>query len=271
MGIFGKRQRDSEPVETEIEQDVPIPEGEPGVDRDWIRSVDGPFDISERPELDGAMDLGSLRIPQLSGMELRLDIEKSTRRLVGVTCTLGGNKVQLQAFAAPRSSGLWTEIRSALVEGLGKAGGAAQEAEGIFGPELQARMPARAADGRVVHQPARFMGVDGPRWFLRVVINGPAAQQGNESLNDVLAFVRSVVVNRGDEPRPPRELLELVAPQSILDAAAEKVANQAAAGTATPDQAAPDQAIPAIPDQEPNIPSPSDPDPSDPEKPQDQT
>ncbi|MBW8173454.1 DUF3710 domain-containing protein [Ornithinimicrobium sp. Arc0846-15] len=223
MAIFGKRQRNSEPVEPEIEDNLPAPDGEPGVDRDWDRPVDGPFDIAERPELDGLLDLGSMRIPQRPGMELRLDVEKSTQRLVGVTCGLGPNKVQLQAFAAPRSSGLWAEIRAALVEGLAKAGGSAEEIESMFGPALQARMPSRSNDGRVVYQPARFMGVDGPRWFLRVVINGPAAGR-DDSLNDVLSFVRSVVVDRGDEPRPPRELLELRAPQAVVDAAAAKQA-----------------------------------------------
>lgn len=223
MAIFGKRQRNSEPVQPDVEENLPAPDGEPGVDRAWDRPVDGPFDIAERPDLDGLLDLGSMRIPQRSGMELRLDVEKSTQRLVGVTCGLGPNKVQLQAFAAPRSSGLWAEIRAALVEGLAKAGGSAEETEGMFGPALQARMPSRSNDGRVVYQPARFMGVDGPRWFLRVVINGPAAGQ-DDSLTDVLSFVRSVVVDRGDEPRPPRELLELRAPQAVVDAAAAKQA-----------------------------------------------
>ena len=67
----------------------------------------------------------------------------------------------------------------------------------------------------------RFVGVDGPRWFLRVVVNGPAAAD-DAQMAPVLSFVRSIVVRRGDEPRPPREVLELTAPQGVLEAAAKQ-------------------------------------------------
>ncbi|MCE0487893.1 DUF3710 domain-containing protein [Ornithinimicrobium sediminis] len=222
MGIFGKRKQITPDLgDDSAEAEVDVPEGEPGVDRDWERAVDGPFDVSERPDAEGYLDLGALRVPPRPGMELRLEIEQGTQRMVGVTCGVGDNKVQLQAFAAPRSSGIWTEIRSALSEGIVQAGGSAQTADGVFGDELRARMPGRAADGRVAYQPARFMGVDGPRWFLRVVVNGPAATD-EEALREVLTFVRGVVVDRGDEPRPPRELLELRAPQNVVDAAARR-------------------------------------------------
>lgn len=234
MGIFGKRKTSTpDPLEEGTATEVDPPEGEPGLDRDWDRAVDGPFDISERPDLDGRLDLGSLRVPPRTGMELRLEVEQGSTRMVGVTCGIGADKVQLQAFAAPRSSGIWTEIRDALVDGLVKAGGSAETADGIFGPELRTRMPGRAPDGRVVYQPARFLGVDGPRWFLRVVVNGPAATD-DAALRELMTFVRGIVVDRGDEPRPPRELLELRPPQSVVDAAAAK----RAAAERRPDDAA---------------------------------
>ncbi|MGI8947749.1 MAG: DUF3710 domain-containing protein [Ornithinimicrobium sp.] len=229
MALFGKR-KNAQPDLLDPEP-APVPEGQPGVDRDWERPVDGPFDIGERPELGQRLDLGALRLPSRSGMELRLDVEQGTSRIVGVTCGLGLDKVQLQAFAAPRSAGIWTEIRRALVEGIVQSGGSADPADGLFGPELRTRMPGRAADGRVAYQPARFLGVDGPRWFLRVVVNGPAATD-EEALRTVHEFIREVVVDRGDEPRPPRELLELRPPQQVLDAAARRAAESAAS---TPD------------------------------------
>ncbi len=239
MGIFGKRKTSTpDPLEEDTTELV-VPEGEPGLDRDWDRAVDGPFDISERPDLDGRLDLGSLRVPPRPGMELRLEVEQGTTRMVGVTCGIGSDKVQLQAFAAPRSSGIWSEIRGALVEGLVKAGGSAETTDGIFGPELRTRMPGRAPDGRVVYQPARFLGVDGPRWFLRVVVNGPAATD-DAALRELLTFVRGIVVDRGEEPRPPRELLELRPPQSVIDAAAAKRA--AAQAEDAPDSTPPAEA-----------------------------
>lgn len=230
MGIFGKR-KDTSPSVPEEEGAKPRqpPAGVPGVDRDWDRTVDGPFDVSECPEMDGRLDLGPLRIPARQGMEMRLDVEQGSTKMVGLTCVLGADRVQIQVFAAPRSSGIWGEIRAALAEGITGTGGSVQTAEGVFGPELRARMPGRAADGRVAYSPARFLGVDGPRWFLRVVVNGPSASD-DASLTDVLTFVRGVVVDRGEEPKPPRELLELKPPQRILDAVAER-RRAAATGT----------------------------------------
>ncbi len=228
MAIFGKRKH-ATPDPTDLEAPV-VPQGEPGVDRDWERSVDGPFDIAERPELGLRLDLGTLRVPAQGGMELRLDVEQGSSRMVGATCVLGPDKVQLQAFAAPRSAGIWNEIRLALIEGIVKSGGSAETVQGLFGPELQTRMPGRAADGRVVYQPARFLGVDGPRWFLRVVVNGPAATD-DEAMSAVRVFIRDLVVDRGDEPRPPRELLALQPPPQVAEAAARK-AGEAPTGEA---------------------------------------
>jgi hypothetical protein len=62
-----------------------------------------------------------------------------------------------------------------------------------------------------VHAAVRFLGVDGPRWFLRAVISGPAAQDEAKAA-PLVELVRSVVVVRDDEARPPREALPLRVP-----------------------------------------------------------
>ncbi|HCE60952.1 MAG TPA: DUF3710 domain-containing protein, partial [Janibacter terrae] len=58
-----------------------------------------------------------------------------------------------------------------------------------------------------------FAGVDGPRWFLRAVYSGAAAvdESARAALDEV---VRSVVVDRGEEPRAPREMLPLTMPST---------------------------------------------------------
>ena len=43
-------------------------------------------------------------------------------------------------FAAPRSSGIWTEVREEIAGSLRESGGEAQEDTGPFGPELHARL-----------------------------------------------------------------------------------------------------------------------------------
>ncbi len=87
-----------------------------------------------------------------------------------------GAAVQLQAFAAPRSEGLWDEIRAEMLAELAETAGAkVSEGEGSFGPEVRGMLPARTPEGEQVTQPVRFVGIDGPRWFLRAVFLGRAA------------------------------------------------------------------------------------------------
>ncbi|MGB5951916.1 MAG: DUF3710 domain-containing protein [Ornithinimicrobium sp.] len=210
MALFNKRSR-----RTAEDQDEgptpPVLEGEPGIDRDYDRRADGPYDSNEVDPATGMLDLGALRVPLVKGMQLRFDMEKDTRRIVGLTCAMNEDKVQVQAFAAPRSAGIWADIRADLVKGIKDGGGAVTEHDGPLGTELITRLPGRHADGSALYQPVRFFGIDGPRWFIRAVVHGPAASNV-EQLKPWLVFVRAIVVHRGDEPRPPREVLALTAP-----------------------------------------------------------
>ncbi|OLT16331.1 hypothetical protein BJF80_07080 [Serinicoccus sp. CUA-874] len=228
MALFGRRktkQLSDDELLLDEEDTVAVrpepAEGEPGVDRDWVRAEDGPYDITEWPEVDGGIDLGALRIPSVKGMQLRLDIEQSSGRVIGATLGFGASQAQVQVFAAPRTEGIWEELRAEIARGLVDSGGAAEVVDGRMGKELRARMPGRAPDGRVAYQPARFVGVDGPRWFLRVVIGGPAATDDHQ-VRGILSFVRRIVVTRGDEPRPPREVLTLTPPQGFAEAVAKE-------------------------------------------------
>lgn len=230
MAIFGRNKKQTtEPVEETAPVNL---EGEPGVDRDWERSHDGPFDVDERPEAKGLLDLGALRVPAVPGMEMRLDVEKESSSIVGLTCTIQGSKLQLQAFAAPRSEGLWDDIRQGLAEGVKNAGGSsAIDPKGVFAKELLARVPGQDASGRTGFATNRFIGVDGPRWFLRAVINGPAATEERQ-LGIVRTFLRQVVVDRGTDPRPPREVLTLTAPKGVVEEATRRRAAARAAAAA---------------------------------------
>ncbi len=229
MALFNRKQRTSsgeaESGPEDVVADPVVPDGEPGVDRDWDRAVDGPFDLSERPDLGGRLDLGALRVPAAQGMELRLDVDQASNLMVGVTAVIAGSSLQIQAFAAPRTTGLWEDLRAEIGDGIRKAGGTADDGVGVMGTELRGRMPAVAQDGRVSYAPTRFLGVDGPRWFLRGVIHGPAASDETQ-YRALLKYLRQVVVVRGDEPKPPREVLALTPPKSVLEAA---VARRAAA------------------------------------------
>jgi len=194
----------AEPAEPALAATTPHPDAS-------VSRGDGPFDRSEVQDLDGRLDLGALWLTGVPGMELRLEVEEESQNLVGVTAVLGESAVQLQAFAAPRSEGIWDEIRTEIAASITSAGGTADRTSGPLGTELQAQMPGQSPDGRTVLSPVRFVGVDGPRWFLRAVLSGPAASdQGAAAV--LLDVVRSTVVVRGDEAMAPRELLPLKLP-----------------------------------------------------------
>lgn len=176
------------------------------------RDATGPFDVSEIDNQDGYVDLGALLIAPTEGLQLRLEVEEATQRVVAVTLDLAGSSLQLQAFAAPRSEGLWDEIREQIGQSVGGQGGQVEEIQGGFGTELIAKLPASGADGSHGYRVARFIGVDGPRWFLRGVLGGEAAIN-REAAAGLEGLFRKVVVVRGENPMPPRDLLQLRLPK----------------------------------------------------------
>ncbi|NEC93677.1 DUF3710 domain-containing protein, partial [Streptomyces sp. SID12501] len=121
------------------------------------------------------VDLGAIRLPQVDGMEVRLEVDKATNVVSAVAVLLDGSSLQLQAFAAPRTEGIWDEIREEIAASITQQGGTVDDLPGPYGRELLARLPVRTPEGRTGHRPARFLGTDGPRWFLRGVLTGRAA------------------------------------------------------------------------------------------------
>ena len=56
-----------------------------------------------------------------------------------------------------------------------------EETEGSFGTELMAQVPAEPGQPASGLRLVRFIGVDGPRWFLRGLFSGPAASGGESA------------------------------------------------------------------------------------------
>lgn len=168
----------------------------------------GPYDRSEVSDVTDRLDLGGLLVPGVDGMEMRLELDQSTGDVVAVTCHLGESVLQLQAFAAPRTLGIWDDIRDEIAAGIENAGGSAQVFDGPHGTELAVMMPS----GPGQYTPARFVGVDGPRWFLRGFLTGPAATDSTAAA-PLLHLFSEVVVVRGDHAMAPREMLPLRLPE----------------------------------------------------------
>jgi hypothetical protein len=177
----------------------------------------GPYDVLDAPDDDLArLDLGSLRVPIPEGVELRLEVDEQSQTIIAATAVLGPNVIQIGAFAAPKSSGIWSEVADEIATSLRDAGGAADATDGPFGRELHARIPMEAPGGGRTVQPARFVAVDGPRWFLRGMIQGPAATDPVQArkLEDIF---RSVIVVRGGEAMAPRDPLPLQVPRDVAE------------------------------------------------------
>ncbi|MFD6229365.1 DUF3710 domain-containing protein [Streptomyces sp. NPDC060232] len=172
---------------------------------------DGPWDVSEvlGNPADGRVDLGGIFVPGVDGMELRVEVAGDA--IVAATVVLGDSAVQLQAFAAPKKEGIWGEVRDEIAAGITQQGGIIDEVQGALGWELRAQVPVPLPDGQTGAQLVRFVGVDGPRWFLRGVISGQGAVRP-ESAGVLEQIFRDTVVVRGDGPMAPRDPIVLKLP-----------------------------------------------------------
>ena len=171
------------------------------------RQSAGPFDITELVQVRPSIDFGAIQLPLRDDVVYKLEVEEATSKIVALTVEHNGSALQLQAFSAPASDGVWHEIRSSLEQSILAQNGRTEQVVGPLGPELNAQIPNVDGGFRL----AKFIGVDGPKWFLRGVISGLALGDVL-SMSHVIDIFRSVAVIRGSQPMPPKELLELVAP-----------------------------------------------------------
>jgi hypothetical protein len=175
-----------------------------------IDTTTGPFDITDAPDDDLArIDLGALQVP-VGELELRLDVSE-TQEVVSVTLVGANGQMQLGAFAAPRSEGIWDEVRAEISEALGEQGGKAEDEDGEFGTDLVGQL---GPDGG--RAPVRFIGVNGPRWLLRAMLVGPAAQSP-PARAEFIETLRQTVVVRGNDPLPVREPIPLRLPLDVAE------------------------------------------------------
>lgn len=187
----------------------------------------GPYDIREidadaledESDDDGRIDLGSMVLPAADDTEFRLQVDEDSEQVVSVMMINGESALEVGAFAAPSSGGLWAEIRAELVDSVTEHGGSANFVSGPFGVELRRLLPVETPDGDQGYQPSRMWVAEGPRWMLRGIVYGEAAlTDGTESpAAELLDMFRRIVVRRGDEPMAPGDLLSITLPEGMAD------------------------------------------------------
>jgi hypothetical protein len=183
----------------------------------------GPWDAGASYPEQQRVDLGSLHVPVYPDQQIQLELTDDQSQIVAVGVSTEQGRLQVRALAAPKSGGLWGDERSGVIEAIAAAGGQSWEADGPFGPEIHAQEPPDPGSGLTGPQPARYIGVDGPRWLLCAKISGPAGGSPElaRPLEEVLA---GIVVVRGDHPVPPRDLLEIQLPPEMRQALAQQMA-----------------------------------------------
>ncbi|OHV40690.1 MULTISPECIES: DUF3710 domain-containing protein [Pseudofrankia] len=220
---FGRRRR-QEADEAEF-----VDEGlEPGEHADAVDNPRGPYDLADAPRDDvHHLDVGALRVPALEGVQIQFQVEEASGRPMSVVVADGHSAMELAVFAAPKTRGLWDDVRDEIIEQLEANGGSPRTVEGRYGRELELALPT-PVPGQLV--PGRMIGIDGPRWFVRAVMTGPGALDPSEAplLEETL---RRLVVVRGDDAMPVRDPLPLKLPKEVADHVGGLDENGAGTGT----------------------------------------
>jgi hypothetical protein len=126
----------------------------------------------------------------------------------------------VNAYAAPKSGGLWEQVCGELAQQLRGDGATVRSAAGDWGQELVATL------GQVS---LRFIGVDGPRWMLRGVVAGPP-DRARASADALRELLQGTVVVRGTLPMPVRTPLPIDLPDAIAEHIAQSQQEQEEGG-----------------------------------------
>jgi len=221
---FGKH-RDSGAVNEPADDDTA---GSDIDDVDDVDDLDGPFDIDDFDDPSaaalGRLDLGSVLIPMPAAGQVQVELtDMGIPSAVWVVTPNG--RFTVAAYAAPKTSGLWREVATELADSLRKDVPKVSIEDGPWGREVVGVSKAEQGQPSGV---VRFIGIDGYRWMIRCVVNGPQdkivelAAEARDALADT-------VVRRGDTPLPVRTPLQVQLPEPMaaqLRAAAEQAAQQ---------------------------------------------
>jgi hypothetical protein len=175
----------------------------------------GPWDVAEvslDPEDTSLIDLGGLIVRGRQDIQLQLQVDEGSGQIVAVLMMAEEGAVELRPFAAPRSAGIWDDVRRQIAAETARLGGTATEADGAFGKELHVLVPVQGPEGQQLTEPSRVLGIAGPRWLLRATLLGkPAVEPEPDGV--IESALRDVVVVRGSEAMAPGDPLPLRLPE----------------------------------------------------------
>ena len=215
---FGRRKGDDGTPDGTPDEPTTAREGDDG-------ALDGPYDIEDFDDESvatvGRLDLGSVLIPLPDAGQVQVELSQQGIPSAVWVMTPHG-RFTIAAYAAPKSASLWRDVATELADSLRKDVARVSIQDGPWGREVVGSPDGNQVDAGVV----RFIGIDGYRWMIRCVINGPLdkvdvlADEARNALSDT-------VVRRGETPLPVRTPLPVELPEPManqLRAAAEQAA-----------------------------------------------
>lgn len=185
------------------------------------------FDYSDFAK--SGLDLGSIRVPVPHSGEVQVEMGPKGPQMIHILTPVG--RITPVALAAPRSGQQWAENIGEISEGMSRDGLEVEIGQSLWGPEIVGTMKAGTM---------RVIGVDGPRWMLRMTLAGPA-DKADELAELAYGVISRTFVYRGDSPLPAGQSLPVTIPAAMAEElkkvveqrqkeAAEKNAQQKADG-----------------------------------------
>ena len=247
MWPFGKKQEAAGST-----YDDPTPEVPENVEPQeaTVAGDTGPFDgdtvdIAEFDFSDfslGILDLGSMRIPLPKNSQVQVEMGEQGPKMVHIVTEFG--RITPVAFAAPNSAGQWAEAGEQITQGMMGDGLETDVDQGPWGPEII---------GQGEHGKIRVIGVEGPRWMLRMTTTAPHDRA--EGLRDLAREITArTFVYRGSDPILAGNSLPVVLPKQLVEQvqqAMQQRAEQAQQQQAAQALKAQSQQVDEVPTEEP--------------------
>lgn len=153
----------------------------------------------------GLLDLGSMKIPLPKESQVQVEMGEAGPKMLHIVTKFG--RLTPVAFAAPRTAGQWEEASVELIQGVAGDGLDASFEQGPWGREVV---------GKHDNGTVRIIGVEGPRWMLRLTTTGP-----EEMAEDLAALAREMIarmfIYRGSDPILAGNSLPVIMPKQLVE------------------------------------------------------
>lgn len=197
------------PADQAAAQDAPAA----SIEHDAVHGATGPFD-GDNVNIDdfdfsdfasGVLDLGSMKLAVPQGAQVQVEMGEKGPKMLHLVTTSG--RITPVAFAAPTQGGQWETASQDILDGMRREGSDAGFEPGPWGREVVA-----AANNNVM----RIIGIDGPRWMLRLTVAAP--QDKADAAADIARDIAArTFVYRGTDPILAGNSLPVVMPAQLVE------------------------------------------------------